>query len=109
MVESLNGRLRDECLNGHWFQTLDKAREKIGRWRVNHNNDRPYSRSSAASPPVRGYVPWVRVDFGVRATLYLRTSNMAPPTRPSGNAPGSGTAAVVLSAPQLVSEEYEGS
>ena len=24
-IESFNGRLRDECLNSHWFQSLDDA------------------------------------------------------------------------------------
>lgn len=28
-VESFNGRLRDECLNAHWFLSLDDARSKI--------------------------------------------------------------------------------
>lgn len=25
-IESFNGRLREECLNQHWFSTLDEAR-----------------------------------------------------------------------------------
>lgn len=29
MVESLNGRLRQECLNEHWFLSLADARSKI--------------------------------------------------------------------------------
>lgn len=28
-IESFNGRLRDECLNTHWFLSLDDARAKI--------------------------------------------------------------------------------
>jgi putative transposase len=28
-VESFNGRLRDECLNANWFQTIASAKEKI--------------------------------------------------------------------------------
>jgi transposase InsO family protein len=32
-VESLNGRLRDECLNEHWFTSLAHARFEIERWR----------------------------------------------------------------------------
>ncbi len=32
-VESLNGKLRDECLNLHWFRSLRHAREEIERWR----------------------------------------------------------------------------
>lgn len=33
-VESFNGRLREECLNAHWFLSLDDARDKIEAWRV---------------------------------------------------------------------------
>jgi hypothetical protein len=29
MVESFNGRLRQECLNEHWFMSLQDARTKI--------------------------------------------------------------------------------
>ncbi|OAX54172.1 transposase [Xanthomonas translucens pv. poae] len=40
-VESLNGRLRDECLNEHWFPTLLHARTEIERWRREYNEERP--------------------------------------------------------------------
>lgn len=40
-IESFNGRLRDECLNEHWFKDIDHARELIGRWRDEYNNERP--------------------------------------------------------------------
>ena len=33
-VESFNGRLREECLNAHWFLSLDDARAKIEAWRT---------------------------------------------------------------------------
>jgi putative transposase len=32
-IESFNGRLRDECLNGHYFEDVEDAREKVGAWR----------------------------------------------------------------------------
>ena len=32
-IESFNARLRSECLNEHWFLTLDDACEKIESWR----------------------------------------------------------------------------
>ena len=31
-IESFNGSFRDECLNAHWFLSLDEAREKIEHW-----------------------------------------------------------------------------
>src|SRR2546425_9005811 len=40
-VESFNGRLRDECLNEHWFLTLADARRLIEDWRGGFNRRRP--------------------------------------------------------------------
>jgi transposase InsO family protein len=40
-VESLNGRLRDECLNEHWFTSLTHARVVIENWRREYNEERP--------------------------------------------------------------------
>jgi len=40
-VESFNGRLRDECLNEHWFTSLAHARAVIEAWRREYNDERP--------------------------------------------------------------------
>jgi transposase InsO family protein len=40
-VESFNGRLRDECLNEHWFTSLAHARSVIEEWRRDYNEQRP--------------------------------------------------------------------
>ena len=42
-VESFNGRLRDECLNPHWFLSLADARDKIEAWRRFYNESRPHT------------------------------------------------------------------
>jgi putative transposase len=42
-IESFNGRLRDECLNGEIFFDLADAREKLERWRRDYNEHRPHS------------------------------------------------------------------
>jgi putative transposase len=42
-IESFNGRLRDECLNGEIFFDLTDAREKLERWRRDYNEHRPHS------------------------------------------------------------------
>ena len=42
-IESFNGSLRDECLNTHWFLSLDDAKQKIETWRVDYNTYRPHS------------------------------------------------------------------
>jgi len=40
-IESFNGRLRDECLNEHWFTSLAHARTIIESWRRQYNEERP--------------------------------------------------------------------
>ena len=40
-VESINGRLRDECLNEHLFANLNEARQIIEEWRIDYNTNRP--------------------------------------------------------------------
>jgi putative transposase len=42
-VESFNGRLRDKCLNAHWFLSLADARSKIEAWRRHYNECRPHT------------------------------------------------------------------
>ncbi len=41
-IESFNGRLREECLNAHWFLSLDDAKSKIEAWRCYYNEARPH-------------------------------------------------------------------
>ncbi|MEE7470815.1 hypothetical protein MPAR162_02635 [Methylorubrum populi] len=43
LVESFNGRLRDECLNANWFLSLADARSKIETWRRHYNESRPHT------------------------------------------------------------------
>ena len=49
-VESFNGSFRDECLNVHWFETLDEAREKVVAWRVEYNESRPHQAVREMTP-----------------------------------------------------------
>lgn len=42
-IEAFNGAFRDECLNIHWFLSLEDAREEIETWRVDYNQVRPHS------------------------------------------------------------------
>ena len=41
-IESFHGKFREECLNEHWFLTLDDARETIEDWRIDYNQVRPH-------------------------------------------------------------------
>ena len=49
-VESFNGKLRDELLNGEIFYTLLEAKVLIERWREHYNRVRPHS-SLGYRPP----------------------------------------------------------
>jgi len=42
-IESFNGKFRTECLNAHWFMSLDDARRKCEAWRRDYNEERPHS------------------------------------------------------------------
>jgi transposase InsO family protein len=42
-VESFNGKLRDECLDGELFLSLAEARYVVDRWRMDYNHHRPHS------------------------------------------------------------------
>jgi len=49
-VESFNGSFRDECLNAHWFLSLEDAQEKIESWRKEYNGYRPHSSLDNLTP-----------------------------------------------------------
>jgi putative transposase len=49
-VESFNGRFRDECLNEHWFLSMQHARSVIEAWRIEYNTERPHSSLDDLTP-----------------------------------------------------------
>ena len=49
-VESFNGRLRDECLNEHWFVSLAHAKVEIETWRCEYNDERPKKALGGLTP-----------------------------------------------------------
>lgn len=49
-IESFNGRLRQECLNQHWFASLEDARIKIREWRIDYNRHRPHTALGNQTP-----------------------------------------------------------
>jgi len=51
VIESFNGKMRDECLNQEWFTNLQQARVSIEKWREDYNMVRPHS-SLGNVPPV---------------------------------------------------------
>lgn len=49
-IESFNGRLRQECLNQHWFLSLPDARRTIEAWRIAYNTARPHRGLAGRTP-----------------------------------------------------------
>jgi len=49
-IESFNGRLRDELLNGELFDNLLEARVVIEDWRIDYNMQRPHSSLANLTP-----------------------------------------------------------
>ena len=49
-AESFNGRVREECLNQHWFESVEHARELCEAWREDYNTIRPHSSLGGLSP-----------------------------------------------------------
>lgn len=50
VVESFNGRMRDELLNQHWWRSLDEARRAIAAYREDYNHVRPHSSLGNQTP-----------------------------------------------------------
>ena len=61
-IESFNGRLRDECLNEHWFMSLPHARQVIEEWRIDYNEARPHSSLGYLTPE-----EFIRKEVGTKA------------------------------------------
>jgi putative transposase len=61
-VESFNGKLRHECLNGEVFEALLEAQVLIDRWRYGYNTFRPHSSLGyrPPAPETRMFTPGLR-------------------------------------------------
>ncbi len=51
-IKAFNGRLREECLDQHWFASLEDARATIESWRVEYNTLRPHTALQYQAPAV---------------------------------------------------------
>jgi len=49
-IESFNGRFREECLNVHWFASIDDAQMKIDAFRWDYNEHHPHRSLKGLSP-----------------------------------------------------------
>ena len=64
-VESFNGKLRDELLNGEIFYTLKEAQTLIERWRIHFNTKRPHSSLGYRPPAPEAYEPKNRLTISM--------------------------------------------
>ena len=49
-IESFNSRFRQECLNQHWFLSLEDAKRKIQEWWRDYNSHRPHNSLGYLTP-----------------------------------------------------------
>ncbi len=49
-IAAFNRKFRGECLNAHWFMSLDVARRKTEDWRRYYNKERSYSGIGQMTP-----------------------------------------------------------
>ena len=70
LVESFNGRLRDECLNVEVYFTLEDVREKLSRWQEDYNCTRPHSALQDQAPAIFA-AAWVATEHADPATAEL--------------------------------------
>ena len=56
-IESFNGKLRDELLNGEIFETLKEAKVLIEQWRIHYNQKRPHSSLGYRPPAPEAFMP----------------------------------------------------
>lgn len=50
VIESFNGKFRQECLNENWFLSMADAQDKIEQWRQDYNRVRPHSSLENKTP-----------------------------------------------------------
>lgn len=49
-IEAFNSRCRQECLNQHWFLSMEDAQAKLNAWREHYNHARPHSSIGNLTP-----------------------------------------------------------
>jgi putative transposase len=74
-VESFNGRVRDELLNGEDFATVAEAQVIVEAWRVEYNTERPHSALGGRTPDEYAH------RYGTRATARLAEAGQARASR----------------------------
>ena len=83
MIESFNGRLRDECLNTNVFFSMADVQHKLDRWRVDYNGLRPHGALDRRSPE-EFLSAWARSLSGT-LSFDLHRTHKAAGVSPQGN------------------------
>ena len=86
-IESFNGKLRDELLNGEIFYTLLEAKVLIERWREHYNRVRPHS-SLGYRPPASEAIAFEALAAGFAPPAADRESGACPTNIGSGTING---------------------
>ena len=76
LVESLNGRMREECLNEHLFPSQRHDCCMIAAWRADYNCNRPHSSLAGLTP----------YEYANRSNGDQTLNRASPKTRTSGGA-----------------------
>jgi transposase InsO family protein len=64
-IESFNGKMRDEFLNGELLGTLFEAKIlNAEKWRIHYNNFRPHSSRNYLPPAPQSYEFWEKLCRG---------------------------------------------
>ncbi|SQI23209.1 Mobile element protein [Salmonella enterica subsp. arizonae] len=50
LLNRFDGNLRDECLNIHWFLSLEDMQDKLEKWRRKYNHERTHSSLNDMAP-----------------------------------------------------------
>lgn len=50
MIETFNAKVRAECLDQQWFESLEDARNILETWRQEYNQERPHSSLNNLTP-----------------------------------------------------------
>ena len=74
-IESFNGKLRDELLNGEIFYTLREAKVMIERWRIDYNTIRPHSSLGYRPPAPAAHSSWLSAYAPLRPTTMATLRN----------------------------------
>lgn len=67
-AESFNGRVRQECLNTHWFEKIVEAQQVLEDWREEYNTERPHS-SLGMKTPAEFAAAWQPPEAAANSSL----------------------------------------